>query len=108
MSYQIEWLENGVKVKFTDTISFELVESCNQQITGDKRYSHVNFLLYNYLDLDSFKIDLSDVHELGIKDVGKSYAQPSLKVALVTSNSELIALSEIYKAMWSTKLRQPS
>ena len=96
MSYQHEWEKEGVYVKFSDKLtSLDLITS-NSQMVGksefqDAKYAIVDFNHINEIDIGDIDVKIAESFAVSVNPYN-----PNIKVALISTHSELQELIEKY------------
>ncbi len=96
MSYEIIWEPHGVVKRFFGHVtSRELVQSV-VEIEQDARFDVLRFCINDFLGITGISSSSRDVEEISVIDKGASLSNPRIKIAVVATSPEVIALTNEY------------
>lgn len=96
MSYTHEWNDNGVCIKYYDTLTPRDLIMSNSQLVGKPEFERIKFIITDFCNITNIEISEKDV------TISTSFAEKAnpynknIKVALVSDKDELQPLIENY------------
>ncbi len=97
MPYQIDFEERGVYVRIQGVVTRDLIDEAVNIIWGHPSWSRAEYELWNYSDISGVRIDNDYVVEVAFQDNAASLTSERSKIAVVTDNDTLIAMTEHYR-----------
>ena len=96
MSYEVIWKPRGVIKRFFGHVtSHELVQSV-VEIEKDARFDTLSYCINDFLSITGISSSAQDVEDISIIDKGASLTNPRIKIAVVATSPEVIALANEY------------
>ncbi|MCX2862513.1 hypothetical protein OOZ63_11735 [Paucibacter sp. PLA-PC-4] len=96
MSYEVVWEPRGALKRFEGVVSSaDLIRSV-VETEADARFDSLRFVINDFRDVSRIDFDAEDVSEVATIDLGASRTNPSIRIAVVATNAEVIALAEHY------------
>ena len=97
MIYKFEWIDNNAHVTFGGDLTFNDINQADEKIFGDLRFNLMKYAIFDFSNIQKFKITREEAQIIGILDKDSSIWYRNIRIALVSTNIELIELSELYK-----------
>ncbi|MDI1246392.1 MAG: hypothetical protein PSV24_13440 [Rhodoferax sp.] len=92
MAHFLTWVPRGVYAKFVGTCSGSDVERAFRGLSDDARSDQIRYAIFDYLDVDRVDITDSELETTAAFDIGLAYSLPSLRVASVATDEQLLEL----------------
>jgi hypothetical protein len=89
MNYKFEWIENNLVVTISGDIIFDSLLSGSEKIYGDSRLDNMDYLIVNFLNIDSFKLLDDEIKIIATLDKSASKWNPKLRAAVVTTDTTI-------------------
>jgi hypothetical protein len=96
MPTEINWEPGGVVCHFTGVVSSEEIWKMKSEILDDPRIGDINFQIADFLMLEKFEFSAEIVRDIAGLDQDLTIANPEMKVALITSDSYMRGLLDLY------------
>ncbi|MEX0321175.1 MAG: hypothetical protein AB3N63_03390 [Puniceicoccaceae bacterium] len=88
MNYQIFWEERGAVAVFKGKLAMSDLIEYQKELQGDDRYDSLDYVIADYQQADTTQIEQQDREvSLGLT-IGASYSLPSLRLAIVSTDSD--------------------
>ena len=109
MTYFIEWEENGVCLKYNNSLNILDMMEANGVIYGNEQFDECEYYICNMLDIETVDLVKDEAIAISKMDVNATKWNYSLKLAMVTDNPEIIELLKEYKkhlhsSFWKVKV----
>lgn len=85
MAVQNNWEDKGLYRVFSGNISGREVLQANLAIQGDARFDNINYVVNDFLKIDGFDIDDSDISIIASTDNVAAVSNPNIKIAVVAT-----------------------
>lgn len=96
MSYEIVWARRGViKRYFGHVTTYDLVQSV-VEIENDARFDSLRYCINDFLGITGISSSPQDVEDISALDKGASFSNPRIRIAVVTTSPEIVALATEY------------
>ncbi len=96
MAYSNTWEEKGLYRVFTGiTSGLEVIDS-NLSIHGDPRFDEIHYVLNDFTAIEGFEVSELDISLIANVDKAATMSKPILKIAIVTTCSDLLQWVEKY------------
>lgn len=105
MAYNITWEPRGVYKRFAGHVTATEFLNSITDLQSSWDFDRVRYSINDLRDVDSHTISLDDVMGYAAHGIAGVYFNAGVKVAVVTSNSEIIALINHYQEMVRFDLR---
>lgn len=97
MIYKFEWIDNNAHVTFDDAVNFNDINQADEKIFSDLRFDLMKYAIFDFSNIQKFNVTKEEAQIIGILDKSASIWNRNIRIALVSTNIELIAMSEVYK-----------
>lgn len=111
MPVTLKWDENNCFIICTGTIVGKDVEEANYAFCLDERYSGAKYMIFDTSEADDVDVTPIDIMGFAAADSAMAKANPSLKVALVAKDPDILSKFETYlkssktfKDKWNTRI----
>jgi len=96
MPYEISWEPRGVRRHYHGVVTAgEFLESITR-VQSDPRFDTIAYSILDTLDVTGTDVSDFDVKAVAAHSIGALSSNPAVKVALVVSDPELMALATIF------------
>jgi len=96
MPYKIRWTETGVEVQFSGIFDFETNKNANCEIYEDPRTDSINYAIWDASGVWSALATKAEFSIFAMQDKAGSLRLPSLKLAMLAKDTEILNLFEYY------------
>ena len=94
MTFTHNWMNQGLHVKFFDTLTSEDLIKSNSKMVGEIEFEKIKFLIVDFIDVTELEVDDNDVN-ISVKfAIDTDHYNRDLKVASVSNDKELKLLIE--------------
>jgi hypothetical protein len=97
MISEFEWIDNNAHVTFGGDLSFTDINQADEKIFGDLRFDLMKYAIFDFSNIQKLNITKEEAQIIGILDRSSNIWYRSIRIALITTNIELMELSEIYR-----------
>ena len=97
MPHKNTWEPGGLYRKFTGTISGEEILESNFELHVDPNFQTINYIINDFTEVTSHSIETIHTKVYASTDEIVSNTKGKLKIALVVTQSPLIALANSYR-----------
>ena len=109
MISEFEWIDNNAHVTFGGDLRFSDINQADEKIFGDLRFDLMKYAIFDFSNIQKLNITKEEAQIIGILDRSSNIWYRSIKIALITTNIELMELSEIYRtnligSKWTVKI----
>jgi len=94
MSFKTTWETNGILWEFEGIVPFSDLRKVNVQFYEDPRSDNAYYQIFDGRNIARLLLTDSELTELAILDVGASISLPDLKIAMVITDKNVIALAQ--------------
>ena len=94
MAFTHNWMNQGLHVKFFDTLTSEDLIKSNSNMVGETEFDKIKFLIVDFTDVTGLEVNDSDVNITVKFAIDTDHYNRDLKVASVSNNKELNSLIE--------------
>ncbi|OUR65840.1 hypothetical protein A9Q79_02300 [Methylophaga sp. 42_25_T18] len=94
MSFKTTWETNGILWEFEGIVPFSDLRKVNVQFYEDPRSDHAYYQIFDGRNIARLLLTDSELTELAVLDVGASISLPDLKIAMVITDKNVIALAQ--------------
>jgi hypothetical protein len=91
MAYQITWKGNAVIFTFYGELDIHEINDANGILHGDARFDELKYSIWNFLEADMQKIEMTQIEEPAAIDYAASMSVHRMKVALITQDLSVSA-----------------
>jgi hypothetical protein len=96
MSYEIIWARRGViKRYFGHVTTDDLVQSV-VDVEKDARFDSLRYCINDFLGITGISSSPQDIEDISALDKGASFSNPRIRIAVVTTSPEVVALATEY------------
>jgi hypothetical protein len=96
MAYELIWESRGVVKRFMGKVSDQDMLQSVVDTEVDPRFDELRFVINDFLAMQDIAISLQVVEEISIMDSGAAFSNPRIKVAVVTTSTDVINLTTAY------------
>ena len=96
MSYEVFWEPRGVVKRFEGVVSSADLLRSVVETEADARFDSLRFVINDFRDVSQIKFGVQEVSEVATLDLGASRTNPAIRIAVVATLPEVIALAEHY------------
>ncbi len=96
MTHITTWEQEGVFLQFSGTLTLEEIRQCNDELYSDPRFSNVKYQVCDYSDVEQINLTIKETKVLAAIDKGASVSITEMKVALITTDKQLMELGSQY------------
>lgn len=86
MAYQLDWHEFGVVKQFSGRVTFRDVYTSEREIIEDWRFSHLRYVLSDYLNILEISLTSAEQNILVALRLGARHTNSRLKYAYLSSH----------------------
>jgi hypothetical protein len=97
MISEFEWIDNNAHVTFGADLSLADINQADEKIFGDLRFDLMKYAIFDFSNIQKLNITKEEAQIIGILDRSSNIWYRSIRIALITTNIELMELSEIYR-----------
>ena len=94
MSFKTTWETNGILWEFEGIVPFSDLKKVNVQFYEDPRSDHADYQIFDGRNIVRLLLTESELTELAALDAGASVSLPELKIAMVMTDKNVIALAQ--------------
>lgn len=99
MTFVIHWETHGVYRKYRGSVDAdELLESI-QRVEGDARFDALRYVINDCLEVKGIDIPDAKMRLIAAIDSAAALSNPNIRVAVVATDRQIHALTQIYAAM---------
>lgn len=99
MAHFLTWEPRGVYAKFVGACSGADVSRAFEGLSGDARCDDLHYAIFDYLDVAQVGITESELETVAALDIGLAYSLPSLRVASVATDEQVLAFWKRFIAL---------
>ena len=99
MSFRLIWHPHGVVKQFLGTVTGEDILKSNQAVEADSRFDFIHYCINDFLSIDGFRPETAlqpVADEIAATDYAAGLINSKIKVAIVTTDADLIRVSQQY------------
>ncbi|PLX15825.1 MAG: hypothetical protein C0597_08400 [Marinilabiliales bacterium] len=109
MTFNIKWDQKGVYVKFHGIVNAQDLIDANNYVISNANFESIHFQIFDFLDIDDFKITSYDISIIGVMDKSQSDFNKNMKIAIVTQSDYVKEITTEYdeimaKSNWVTNV----
>jgi hypothetical protein len=111
MKYSVTWGKKSVRVNYFDDIDNKDIESAHLKLYADERFYDCHHLILDITNCNMDKVSVSELNNVIANDLGASYTNRSLKVAMIANEknsikkaSDYISQFSVYKSPWDFEI----
>ncbi len=109
MTFSINWDKNGVYVKFRGVVNAQDLIDANNYVISNANFESINYQIFDFLDIEKFKITSYDISIIGIMDKSQTSVKEEMKVAIVTQSDYIKEITTEYDQImlgsnWETRI----
>lgn len=109
MTFNITWSPNGVYIKFRGSVIAHDLIDANNYVISNAEFESIQYQIFDFLDIDEFKISSYDINIIGAMDKSQSNFKKEMKVAVLTQDDYVRELITEYDQImsgssWHTKI----
>ena len=109
MTFNINWDKNGVYVKFRGIVNAQDLIDANNYVISNANFESINYQIFDFLDIEEFKITSYDISIIGIMDKSQTSVKEEMKVAIVTQSDYIKEITTEYDQImsgsnWETRI----
>ena len=109
MTFNINWDKNGVYVKFRGVVNAQDLIDANNYVISNANFELINYQIFDFLDIEEFKITSYDISIIGIMDKSQTSVKEEMKVAIVTQSDYIKEITTEYDQImsgsnWETRI----
>ncbi len=101
MTFTINWDKNGVYVKFRGVVNAQDLIDANNYVISNANFESINFQIFDFLDIEEFKITSYDISIIGVMDKSQTDVKKDMKVAVVTQSDYVREITAEYDKIMS-------
>lgn len=102
MSYKLIWEPRGVVICFEGSITIRDLLQATAAYQSDHRFDLLRYVIANYSAIDDCEIQVEDIDDVWVADVGSKYTNPNIKKAIVSTNPTVSELRDRYQHLLGT------
>ena len=107
MIQSIEWQDKGVIVTYGEEFSDEDSVNAETEITSNPKFSSIEFVILDFLNVKNFSINTHVVADSGRNSNDQSRKNSSLKMAYISNSDVIKGLVNVYRAYQSRSDLEP-
>ena len=96
MSYDVFWEPRGVVKRFEGVVSSADMIRSVVETEADARFDSLRFVINDFRDVSQIEFGVQEVSEVATLDLGASRTNPAIRIAVVATLPEVIAMAEHY------------
>lgn len=109
MTFNINWDQYGVYVKFRGIVTAQDLIDANNYLISNKNFEDINYQIFDFINIDGFNITKEDIQIVGTMDKSQSDFKKEMKVAIVTQDNKVRDITAEYEQLmegsrWKTKI----
>ena len=97
MPYELIWEDRGLLFRFWDVVTGDELVQCNLDAYSDPRFESIEYELVVFSDSVVFEVSTNKVRLVATMDSGASKRNPKIVVAIVTSQTLVHGLANLYR-----------
>lgn len=108
MSYDITWNEDGTILCFKGITTIHHINEANEKLYADPRFDGHKYQVWDLSRADFSPISTDDIEEPAATDMGATFSNPNMKVAIIADDNHVknisyhyIDLSKTLNSTWS-------
>jgi hypothetical protein len=95
--YEIAWQQpNGLIKRHFGHVTSSEVLAANVQAEADARFDDLNYVINDFRDCTGLTVSPDDIAEIAAIDKAASKTNPHIRIAVVATNSEVLAAATAY------------
>ncbi len=98
MPFEITWEPNGIYKKFRGQVTATEFMKAIAALHGDSRFDSCRYSINDFLAVEGHNISELDVKKYAGFAIGAASTNPNIKVAVVTTDEQIIGLVNFYSA----------
>ena len=107
--YSTHWEEHGLRWQYSGIIGGKELIKSNMDTFGDSRFDDMYYQIVDLTQVTDFDVSLHEMRQLAALDKAASLSNPHVKIAVITDNESIQALSMFYDdenddSPWKTKI----
>jgi len=96
LSYEVTWEPRGVIKRFSALVTDnEMIQSV-VDTEKDARFDELRYVINDFLGITGISMTKDSVEEISVRDRGAAYTNPNIRIAVVATHPEIIALANAY------------
>jgi hypothetical protein len=101
MAYEVIWEQGGAGVcrRYWGRLSGAELTRSVIEVEHDARFDNLRYILNDFLAAEGIDYSLAEIEELSAIDGAAEQSNPRIKVAVVATHPEILALAEQYRAV---------
>ncbi len=96
MSFELTWQPKGVVKRFFGNVTSDELLGSVIQTEGDYRFDDLRYVINDFTECTGYSISTEIVDSIAAIDSGAALTNPHIKIAVVATNAEMIALAQQY------------
>jgi hypothetical protein len=108
MTFNINWYKKGVYIKFRGVVTSQDLIDTNNYIISNGKFDSIDYQIFDFLDIDDFKITPYDITIIGTMNKSQSEFKENMKIAIITNDDYIQNIIQEYEGLmkgskWLTK-----
>lgn len=109
MTFNINWDKKGVYLKFRGVVTAQDLIDANNYIISNAKFDSIDFQIFDFLDIEDFKITSYDITIVGTMDKSQIAFKKNMKVGILTRDDYVKDIISEYKKImegsnWITQI----
>ena len=109
MTFNINWDNNGVYIKFRGIVNSQDLIDANNYLISNANFDTIKYQLFDFLDIEEFQIGKADMEIIGTMDKSQSDFKNDMKIAIITNDDYVRKMTVHYDQFmagsnWITKV----
>lgn len=97
MAYQLLWEQHGAVARFEDVVTDSQINAISTTFYGHERFDSIHYFIVDFLGVTTFGVTAEMLERLGAMDRAAALSNPSVKVAIVTNDSNIVVRLAVYE-----------
>ena len=96
MGYELSWESRGAVKRFFGHVTGNDILKSVVQIESDERFDEMRWVINDFLETTGLTVSPSELDEIAAIDGAAALVNPKIRIAIVTTNPDLISASDQY------------
>ncbi|MBI5785336.1 MAG: hypothetical protein HZA64_07770 [Rhodocyclales bacterium] len=96
MTYEVAWEGRGAVKRFFGHVTEDDMLQSVLETESDRRFDDLRYVINDFTDITGSSVTLPTIEDIAIADIGASHSNPSIRIAVVTTDPDIEALVNHY------------
>ncbi len=98
MAYELLWHTGGVTKRFFDMVTTDDMLLSVYETEADARFENLRYVINDFIDITGCDFETPVAERIAMQDRGAAFANPNIRIAVVTRHPQVIEAAEAYSA----------